>query len=81
MNHVSADDGKRVILAALDIQKRLRVLETSASIGIACGLVFCGEAGSSRRCEYTAVGYKVNMAARLMQVLLAWSFTGDKRDL
>src|SRR4051812_47597076 len=31
------------------------------------GDVYCGEAGSSRRCEYTAVGYKVILAARLMQ--------------
>ena len=64
------DDGERVILAALDIQKRLSLLpiSTQASIGIACGTVFCGEAGSSKRCEYTGVGYKVNMAARLMQV-------------
>ena len=63
------NDGERVVLAALDIQKRLSELSTpaSASIGIACGTVFCGEAGSSKRCEYTAVGYKVNMAARLMQ--------------
>ncbi|MES1914635.1 MAG: hypothetical protein MHM6MM_006684, partial [Cercozoa sp. M6MM] len=29
--------------------------------------VFCGEAGSRDRCEYTAVGFKVIMAARLMQ--------------
>lgn len=38
------------------------------AIGIATGLVFCGEAGSRQRCEYTAVGNKVIIAARLMQV-------------
>jgi class 3 adenylate cyclase len=31
------------------------------------GTVYCGEAGSSKRCEYTAVGLKVNLAARMMQ--------------
>ena len=63
------DDGERVVLAAIDIQRKLAGLPnpTPASIGIACGTLFCGEAGSSRRCEYTAVGYKVNLAARLMQ--------------
>jgi class 3 adenylate cyclase len=61
------DDAVRVILAGLEIQKRLRVI-TPPAIGIATGTVYCGEAGSSRRCEYTAVGFKVNMAARLMQV-------------
>lgn len=30
-------------------------------------MLYCGEAGSSKRCEYTAIGYKVNIAARLMQ--------------
>jgi hypothetical protein len=35
----SPDDGQRVILAALDIQRRLASLDTTASIGIACGYV------------------------------------------
>ncbi len=37
---ISPDDGQRVILAALDIQRRLASLDTVASIGIACGHVF-----------------------------------------
>lgn len=35
-------------------------------IGIAGGTAFCGFAGSSERCEYTALGKVVNMSARLL---------------
>ena len=31
------------------------------------GTVFCGEAGSARRREYTLAGARVNLSARLMQ--------------
>ena len=45
------DDAERVVRAALEIQDRLGSLKISSSIGIACGVTFCGEAGSSMRCE------------------------------
>jgi class 3 adenylate cyclase len=76
--NVHEDDGARAVLSALQIEKRLKELwkdqkelDESAKllqpfIGIAHGPVYCGEAGSRVRSEYTAVGYKVNRAARLM---------------
>ncbi|CAF4614568.1 unnamed protein product, partial [Rotaria sp. Silwood1] len=36
------------------------------SIGVATGLTYCGVVGHIARCEYTVIGRKVNMAARLM---------------
>ncbi|XP_054826105.1 adenylate cyclase type 10-like [Eublepharis macularius] len=36
------------------------------SIGVTCGLVFCGVVGHHLRHEYTVVGRKVNLAARIM---------------
>ncbi|CAG0890357.1 unnamed protein product [Darwinula stevensoni] len=38
----------------------------SASIGIATGLTYCGVVGHAYRHEYTVIGRKVNLAARLM---------------
>ena len=37
------------------------------AVGITTGRVFCGEAGSDNRREYTLSGARVNLAARLMQ--------------
>lgn len=36
-------------------------------IGVATGTIFAGVVGSAERCEYTSVGFTVNLAARLMQ--------------
>ncbi len=33
---------------------------------MATGLTYCGVVGHRARCEYTVIGGKVNMAARLM---------------
>ena len=73
------DDGIRVVRAGLEIQEKLRALEVYNFIGVATGIVFCGQAGSDVRCEYTAVGYKVNVAARLMQAAkkYSWGFVVD----
>jgi class 3 adenylate cyclase len=64
------DDGVRATICALEIYEALQAVHAEASIGMATGMVYCGEAGSSQRCEYTAVGFKVIMAARLMQVCM-----------
>lgn len=64
---VAANVCVRAIRCALEIGSSLRRLHCRPSIGIATGTVFCGDAGSKVRCEYTAVGFKVVMAARLMQ--------------
>lgn len=36
------------------------------SIGVTTGVAFCGVVGHPQRHEYTVIGQKVNMAARLM---------------
>ncbi len=36
------------------------------SIGVTTGIAFCGVVGHPQRHEYTVIGQKVNMAARLM---------------
>ncbi|XP_019064466.1 adenylate cyclase type 10 isoform X5 [Fukomys damarensis] len=38
----------------------------TVSIGVASGIVFCGIIGHSTRHEYTVIGRKVNIAARMM---------------
>ncbi|XP_075396582.1 adenylate cyclase type 10 [Tenrec ecaudatus] len=38
----------------------------NVSIGVASGIVFCGIVGHSVRHEYTVIGQKVNIAARMM---------------
>uniref|UniRef100_A0A8C8X9J1 Adenylate cyclase type 10 n=1 Tax=Panthera leo TaxID=9689 RepID=A0A8C8X9J1_PANLE len=38
----------------------------TVSIGVASGIVFCGIVGHSVRHEYTVIGQKVNIAARMM---------------
>jgi class 3 adenylate cyclase len=65
---VHENDATRIILAAIELEERLKLMKAKCVIGIAQGRLFCGEAGSSIRCEYTAVGFKVNLAARIMSV-------------
>ena len=62
-----SDDPARGVQTALEIQDRLRELDVRGAIGIASGRVYCGEIGGSGRREYTVIGDKVNLAARLMQ--------------
>jgi len=52
------------------VQEELRDLETLTGaryrIGITSGLAFTGVIGSQERCQYAAVGARVNLGARLM---------------
>ena len=52
------------------VQEELQHLETLTGaryrIGISSGLAFTGVIGSAERCQYAAVGARVNLAARLM---------------
>lgn len=52
------------------VQEELRDLESLTGaryrIGIASGLAFTGVIGSQERCQYAAVGARVNLGARLM---------------
>jgi predicted ATPase/class 3 adenylate cyclase len=52
------------------IQEELQHLESLTGaryrIGISAGLAFTGVIGSAERCQYAAVGARVNLAARLM---------------
>ena len=56
----------RGVRAALEIQERVAAMKAKVAIGMTTGKVFCGTVGNHLRCEYTAVGDKVNTAARLM---------------
>jgi class 3 adenylate cyclase/tetratricopeptide (TPR) repeat protein len=58
------DDEERALACALELERSA----TDASIGVAIGLVFCGERGGSGRLEYAATGDTMNVAARLMQL-------------
>ena len=41
-------------------------LYSKYSVGVTTGVAFCGVVGHPQRHEYTVIGQKVNMAARLM---------------
>ena len=73
--HVTPDDAKNALNAAVAMQRRLKeinqklLVEGFAEIGVGIGL-HTGEAtvgyiGSDKRSEYTAIGDTVNLAARL----------------
>ena len=62
-----SDDPARGVQTAIEIQDRLRELDVRGAIGVASGRVYCGEIGGRGRREYTVIGDKVNLAARLMQ--------------
>ena len=61
------DDAVRGILAALAICARLIDLGLKPSVGVTTGMAFCGIVGTRGRREYSVLGDKVNLAARLMQ--------------
>ena len=67
------DDESRAVVSSLELLQQLPTLPNhnasgglAPCIGITTGTVFCGEAGSSERREYTLAGARVNLAARLM---------------
>ena len=61
------DDPARGVLAALAMHRVLDDLQLRCDIGVTTGRVYCGSVGSPIRQEYTIMGDKVNLAARLMQ--------------
>ena len=63
------NDSAHALLCAHHIFIELRELSTlikQTSIGVTTGLTYCGVLGHNHRHEYTVIGRKVNMAARLM---------------
>ena len=64
MSH--ADDPERAVRTALDMHAAMGDAGVAVTVGVTTGKVFCGNVGSEQRCEYAAVGDKVNLSARLM---------------
>ncbi|UJR29000.1 hypothetical protein I4U23_010218 [Adineta vaga] len=62
------DDAERALKFSFLITQRLEKFNFVArvSTGVTTGQTFCGVLGHPLRCEYTVIGRKVNMAARLM---------------
>jgi len=61
------DNAARATRAAASMHRALQDSGMRGSVGVATGLVFCGELGSTIRREYTMNGDVMTMAARLMQ--------------
>ena len=51
---------------AMEMVKRLSMLEMTPKIGVTTGTVFAAEVGNERRCEFAVIGDVVNLSARLM---------------
>ncbi|KAJ8028262.1 Adenylate cyclase type 10 [Holothuria leucospilota] len=62
------DEISHALQCAAQIRKNVNALVEvkQVSIGVTTGKVFCGVVGHPERHEYTVIGPKVNMAARLM---------------
>lgn len=60
------DNAYRACAAALKMEQALRQNEYVPKIGVTQGEAICGTIGTSERCEYSATGATVNLAARLM---------------
>lgn len=59
------DDAARALRAGLDIQHALRGSGMRPSIGVATGILYCGECGAAHRRQYSMIGPAINFAARL----------------
>jgi class 3 adenylate cyclase len=60
------DDAARSLAAACEMDSAIREYGWVPLIGLHHGEVFCGNIGSLTRCEFSATGPIVNLAARLM---------------
>jgi predicted ATPase/class 3 adenylate cyclase len=60
----SADDTERAVACCLEL---VALPGAPARAGVATGLAFCAEVGTSARREYAVIGDSVNVAARLAQ--------------
>ncbi|KAM6217259.1 adenylate cyclase type 10 [Rhynchocyon petersi] len=81
------DEVTRALESAMDIFdfcSKVHKIQ-SVSIGVASGIVFCGIVGHSVRHEYTVIGQKVNIAARMMMyypgIVTCDSVTYNSSDL
>jgi hypothetical protein len=68
-----ADDPRRAVAAACELATSLRRIAAAhgrdddiISCGVTTGRAFCGNVGSSSRCDWSIVGDAMNNAARLM---------------
>jgi class 3 adenylate cyclase len=59
------DDAARALIAGLAIQAAVRALGLAPSLGVATGILFCGECGAAQRRQYSMIGPAINLAARL----------------
>jgi len=68
------DDALRTIKTAMEMKERLKEFNKTRpepihiGIGITSGEVVIGNIGSEKRMEYTAIGIRVNLAARLQAI-------------
>jgi class 3 adenylate cyclase len=59
------DDAARALTAGLEIQRALRNIGMHPSIGVATGILYCGECGAEQRRQYSMIGPAINFASRL----------------
>lgn len=65
---VAPDAPEQALRCALQLQQKRPGFITAQRIGLTTGRVFAGAVGSLNRREYTVVGRRVNLSARLTQI-------------